>query len=83
MFNILHCEEPVELLRNTLGLLKTGGKIGVIHWINEDTPRGPSLEIRPKPETIIKWASDIELILKKQVELPPYHFDSYLKNKIK
>jgi SAM-dependent methyltransferase len=74
LFNILHCEEPVELMRNTIKLLSVGGKIGVTHWIHEDTPRGPSLDIRPTPETIIKWAKSLGLTLIKQVELPPYHF---------
>ena len=27
-----------------------------------------------EPEDIIKWASKVGLTLKKQVELPPYHF---------
>lgn len=74
MFNILHCEEPLKLIRQSIKLLKKGGKIGVIHWIHEDTPRGPSLDIRPKPETIIDWAESLGLKLIKQVQLPPYHF---------
>ncbi|MGG0658328.1 class I SAM-dependent methyltransferase [Rummeliibacillus pycnus] len=74
MFNILHCEEPLKLIGQSIKLLKKGGKIGVIHWIYEDTPRGPSLDIRPKPEDIIKWGKYSGLKLIKQVQLPPYHF---------
>ncbi|ADU28531.1 class I SAM-dependent methyltransferase [Evansella cellulosilytica] len=81
LFNILHCEDPVQLFIDAAKLIKVGGKVGVIHWINDDTPRGPSLEIRPSPNQIIKWAKDAHLSLEKQVAFPPYHF-GMLFNKI-
>ena len=74
LFNILHCEEPINLLKKVHDFLADNGKIGVIHWKNEETPRGPSMEIRPKPEMIIDWASKAGFDFKKYVELPPYHF---------
>ncbi len=74
LFNILHCETPNEFLKNIYNILKRGGKVGVIHWKYENTPRGPSLQIRPKPEEIIRWATDTGFKLLKQVDLPPYHF---------
>lgn len=74
LFNILHCEEPIDLLKKTYDLLTDNGKLGVMHWNNEETPRGPSLKIRPKPEMIIDWASKVGFNLKKKVELPPFHF---------
>lgn len=74
LFNILHCEEPMILLKKTYDILNDKGRIGVIHWKNEKTPRGPSLEIRPKPEMIMDWAIKTGFVLERQVELPPYHF---------
>lgn len=74
LFNILHCEEPVNLLKNAYEILNDNGRIGIIHWKYENTPRGPSMEIRPKPEMIVNWAVKAGFILKKQVELPPYHY---------
>lgn len=74
LFNILHCENPLDLLKSTYDILNENGQIGVIHWKNEETPRGPSMEIRPKPEMIIDWAKEIGFKLKKQIELPPYHY---------
>ena len=74
LFNILHCEQPLDLLRNVNDIVNSNGKIGVIHWKYENTPRGPSMEIRPTPETIIGWATKTGLSLEKYVELPPYHF---------
>lgn len=74
LFNILHCENPLDLLEDVYDILNKGGKIGVIHWKYEETPRGPSMEVRPKPETIIEWASKIGFTLEKQIDIPPYHF---------
>ena len=74
LFNILHCEKPVDLLKSAYDILNKNGKIGVIHWKHEKTPRGPSLEIRPKPEAIIEWASKVGFTLKNQIDIPPYHF---------
>lgn len=74
LFNILHCEEPKELLENVSSLLNDNGKIGVIHWKCEDTPRGPAMEIRPTPEMIIDLASKTGFKLENKVDLPPYHY---------
>lgn len=74
LFNILHCEEPKELLENVSSLLKDNGKVGVIHWKYEDTPRGPAMDIRPTPEMIIDWAGKTGFKLEKKVDLPPYHY---------
>ncbi len=74
MFNILHCEQPLELLKTAYQLLNDKGKAGVIHWIHGDTPRGPSMDIRPTPEKICTWAEKVGFVLEKQVDLPPYHY---------
>jgi SAM-dependent methyltransferase len=74
LFNILHCENPRELLASARDLLTEKGKIGVIHWKREDTPRGPPMDIRPSPEDIILWAAGAGLKLLKRLDLPPYHF---------
>ena len=59
LFNILHVEEPVELLRTAYRVLAPGGRAGVIHWrADELTPRGPTLAIRPTPGQCRAWAED-------------------------
>ncbi len=79
LFNILHCEEPVKLLKSVYDILVPGGTAGVIHWKFEDTPRGPSMEIRPKPEQIIEWAKIAGFAVDKQIDLPPFHYGIILK----
>ncbi len=77
LFNILHCEQPEVLLREAWRILSPGGRLGLIHW-NDDptTPRGPSMDIRPKPEQCRDWAMAVSfrLAVPDKIDLPPYHY---------
>jgi SAM-dependent methyltransferase len=77
LFNILHAENPVALLRSSAETLRPGGRIAVIHWRSEvPTPRGPDLSIRPRPEQVLAWAGETELLATDASPriLPPWHF---------
>lgn len=75
LFNILHLETPEVLLREANRVLRSGGKLGIIHWnYDSSTPRGPSMEIRPKPEDCIKWAEQAGFHSPKRCDLKPYHY---------
>jgi SAM-dependent methyltransferase len=75
LFNILHCERPVDLLGHSATALNAGGETLVIHWKHGATPRGPSLDIRPSPQQIIAWAAVAGLHpVGGVIDLPPWHF---------
>jgi SAM-dependent methyltransferase len=75
LFNILHCEEPVKLLRHASEALRPGGEVLIIHWRYGGTPRGPNLRIRPKPEQIVEWSGQAGLEPASGImDLPPWHY---------
>jgi SAM-dependent methyltransferase len=57
LYNLLHVEEPVWLLKEAFCILKPARVLSIIHWkYNSTTPRGPSMGIRPRPEQCPAWA---------------------------
>lgn len=77
LFNILHCEQPVALLAEAARVVRPGGVVLVIHWRHDSaTPRGPSLDIRPRPEQIIAWAAQTGVLVGDGgvLDLPPWHY---------
>lgn len=77
LFNILHAECPGLLLDEAFRVLRPGGIVAILHW-NPDpkTPRGPPMDIRPRPEQCRAWAeaSGFRPLPPGTVGLPPYHF---------
>jgi SAM-dependent methyltransferase len=71
LFNILHCVDPQSLLRQAAAAAPV---VLAIHWQHRQTPRGPSLDTRPKPEQIIEWANGVGLEAGEVIDLPPWHY---------
>jgi SAM-dependent methyltransferase len=81
LFNILHLEDPVALLRETYRSLRPDGTVGVVHWKRSAaTPRGPALDIRPSPEQCRRWAEEARLRWVRTEELTgsPWHWGMVL-----
>ncbi len=74
LFNILHIEEPLDLLCETHRILRGDGVAAVIHWKHDiETPRGPPLAIRPPPQLCREWAERTGFRCRRLVhQLPGY-----------
>ena len=81
LFNILHIEDPISLLKEAHRVLHPGGLVGVIHWnCDVRTPRGPPLNIRPRPEQCRLWGEQAGLRWVTDQQLPgsPWHWGMLL-----
>jgi SAM-dependent methyltransferase len=76
IFNLLHCDGPVDLLKEARRTLRPNGRVGVLHWRSDiPTPRGPDLSIRPRPDKCAAWLGEAGFVLAVPPKvLPPYHF---------
>ncbi len=76
LFNLLHAEQPTNLLREAFRIMGAGANVGIMHWNHDPkTPRGPSLDIRPRPTDCRSWALEAGFaIVNEHVDLPPYHY---------
>ncbi len=75
LFNILHAENPIDILKEAYRILKHGGKAGIIHWnYDEKLTTGPFLDILPKPEQCRHWAELAGFKFENQLDLKPYHY---------
>ncbi len=83
LFNILHLENPMGLLGEAWRILKAGGKLGIIHWNHDPaTPRGPSMDIRPRPEYCLEWAKSAGFVGAVRHDLKPYHYGIVLTKEV-
>jgi ubiquinone/menaquinone biosynthesis C-methylase UbiE len=82
LFNILHYKQPVKLLDEAFRVLRKDGIVGIIHWnYDPETPRGPDMNIRPKPGQCRLWAEEAGFKMTRAgiIDLPPYHYGMALR----
>ncbi|MGD0900004.1 MAG: class I SAM-dependent methyltransferase [Thermoguttaceae bacterium] len=85
LFNILHAEERQVLLQEAFRILTPAGVLGIVHWnYDPTTPRGPSMDIRPRPQQCQQWAEQAGFGLLEPgiIPLPPYHYGMALRRAI-
>jgi SAM-dependent methyltransferase len=78
LYNILHLDDPLALLREAHRILKLGAHLSIIHW-NYDpaTLRGPPLAIRPRPGQCRTWAESAGFIFVRDADFSrcaPHHY---------
>src|SRR6185436_7909817 len=71
-----------RLARAVHDVLKPGGLFAIVNWHarpREETtvlgePRGPATDLRMTPEETIAAVKQSALVLRRQIEIPPYHY---------
>ncbi len=83
LFNILHASQPEVLLNEARRILAPGGLLAVMHWnYDEKTPRGPAMDIRPRPEDCRRRVQECGFSeLGPTLSLPPWHYGFTAKEK--
>ncbi len=77
IFNLLHIESSLDLLAEAHRVIRPGGVLAIIHWRRDvQTPRGPSMAIRPSPEQCQSWAEQVGFQFESAPELErnPWHW---------
>ncbi len=75
LFNILHAAEAPLLLNEARRILKKRGVLAVIHWnYDSATPRGPSMEIRLRPDDCRRLVELAGFHPGPLLDLPPHHY---------
>jgi len=74
MINLHHeLEEPGMVIKESLRLLRDGGKLMIIDWKKEETPEGPPLAIRVTEEIIESQMLECGLTNIEKHAVLPYH----------
>jgi ubiquinone/menaquinone biosynthesis C-methylase UbiE len=74
IFNILHGEEPENLLKEAFRVLSLGGRVGIIHWNYDEKVSGLPLNIKPRATDCRRWAESVGFGFEQEFDLKPYHF---------
>ncbi|MBN2884439.1 methyltransferase domain-containing protein [Patescibacteria group bacterium] len=75
LVNILHqSNKKVEMLRESIRMLKNGGRLLVVEWKNIASPIGPESSKRVNKNNLKEASLKLGLILESEFEVGPYHY---------
>lgn len=75
LVNILHeSSKPIDIIKESVRLLKRGGRLVVVEWKKIASPIGPDVASRLDKEFIINIANKAGLIKEEEFEAGKYHF---------
>jgi len=75
LINVLHqSDKRLEIIRESIRLLKRGGKLLIIDWKGSDLPLGPEPKRRVKLDSLKSAAPKVGLQIKEEFEAGPYHY---------
>lgn len=75
LVNVLHqSDKRAEILRETMRMLKAGGKLLIVEWSEAESPLGPDLKRRIKSEPLKLAANKLGFEVKEEFKAGPYHY---------
>ncbi|MGE5425499.1 MAG: class I SAM-dependent methyltransferase [Bacillota bacterium] len=75
LINTLHqSQKRAEILRESVRLLKSGGRLLVVEWKNGESPLGPPTEKRVSRDALKQAGPRLGLILKDEFDAGPFHY---------
>jgi ubiquinone/menaquinone biosynthesis C-methylase UbiE len=63
-----------EIIHEAVRMVKPGGRLAIVDWKPEKSVLGPPLEIRAKPEVLIKLCQKEGLTVEREFEPGNFHF---------
>ena len=80
LINILHqSDKRADILREAFRMLKTGGKLLIVDWNNNDSPLGPAPDRRLKLDALKAAVTRLGFDIKEEFAAGPYHYGLLLK----
>ncbi|MDP3836654.1 MAG: class I SAM-dependent methyltransferase [bacterium] len=75
LINVIHqSSKRVEILREAVRMLKSGGKMLIVEWKASDNPFGPSGDKRVSKDALKQAAPKLGLVLETEFEAGTYHY---------
>lgn len=75
LINVLHqSEKRADIIREAARMIKTGGKLLIVEWNNNDAPIGPKPEKRLKLDSLKSAAAKLGFGVKEEFIAGPYHY---------